>query len=282
TIQGAVGGKLHQFAGDLRLSEKIHRRVGMRPVAHDPQPHELLSLHVEPVLGVCAAFMPECDHGAGIGQVRFRLVPGAVVLFSDLPFDRKPMTVPSRHVVGIEPQHLLATRDHVLENLVQRMPDMDVAVRVGRPVVENELLASFRRRAELRVKIIFLPARQDLRLALRQAGAHGKVSLRQKQRFRIISLGLGHTRFLAGRFECGKAGISSRASDRYTCPRTGNASPARLSESRAWATSAAMCPLSVSMDSNFCSWRIHPINATSMVFPERSPSKSTKKTSSKG
>src|SRR5262245_33233249 len=239
----------------------------MRPVAHDPQPHELLSLHVEPMFGVCTAFLPECDHSGGIGQVRFRLVPGAVVLLLDLPFDRKAMTVPARHVVGIEAQHLLATRDHVLENLVQRMADMDVAVRVRRAVVENELLARFRRRAQLRVKVIFLPARQNLRLALRQAGPHRKVSLRQKQRFRIISLGLGHTRLLAGRSECGKAGIPSPASDHYTSPRTGKASPARLSESRAWATSAAMCPLSVSMDSNFCSCRIHPINATSMVFP---------------
>jgi hypothetical protein len=33
---------------------------------------------------------------------------------------------------------------------------------------------------------------------LRQACTHGKVSLRQKQRFRIISLGLGHARLLAG------------------------------------------------------------------------------------
>src|SRR5262245_57809633 len=239
----------------------------MRPIAPDPQPPKLPSLHVEPVLGVCTAFLPECDHSAGIGQVRFRLVPGAVVFFLDLPFDRKAMTVPARHVVGIEPQHLLATRDHVLENLVQRMADMDVTVRVRRPVVENELLASFRRRAELRVKTISLPARQDLRLALRQAGAHGKVSLRQKQRFRIILLGLGHMRLLAGRSGCGKAGISSRASNRYTSPRTGNASPARLSESRAWATSAAIWPLSVSIDSNFCSCRIHPMNATSMVFP---------------
>src|SRR5262245_47560788 len=120
------------------------------------------------------------------------------------------------------------------------MADMDVAVRVRRAVVENELLAPLRRRAQLRVKVIFLPARQDLRLALRQAGTHGKVSLRQKQRFRIISLGLGHARLLAGRSECGKTEISSRASDHVTSPRAGNASPARLSESRAWATSAAM------------------------------------------
>ena len=141
-VQRAVGGELHQLARDLRLGEEIHRRVGMRPVALDAEALEFLALHVEPVVGIGAALLPERDHRGRIGQVRLRLVLGAVVLFLDLPFDRQAVAVPARDVVGIEAEHLLAARHHVLENLVERMPDMDVAVRVRRAVVQDEFIAA--------------------------------------------------------------------------------------------------------------------------------------------
>ena len=65
------------------------------------------------------------------------LAPGAVVLL-DLPFDRQPVAVPARHVVRVVPEHLLRAHYKVLENLVERVPDVDVAVGVGRPVVQHE------------------------------------------------------------------------------------------------------------------------------------------------
>ena len=115
----------------------------MIPVALDAEPLELLALHVEPVLGVGAAFLAERDHRVGIGQVRLLLVLGAVVLLLDLPFDRQAVAVPARHVVGIVAEHLLAARHHVLEDLVERVADVDVAVGVGRAVVQHELSRPF-------------------------------------------------------------------------------------------------------------------------------------------
>ena len=110
----------------------------MVPVALDAEALELLALHVEPVLGIGAAFLAERDHRRGVGEVRLRLALGAVVLLLDLPFDRQAVAVPARHVVGVVAEHLLAARHHVLEDLVERVADMDVAVGVGRAVVQDE------------------------------------------------------------------------------------------------------------------------------------------------
>jgi hypothetical protein len=108
-------------------------------------------------------------------------------LLLDHPFDRQAVAVPAWHVVRIEAEHLLALRHYVLEDLVQRMPDMDVAIGVRRPVVEDESRPAFAGGAQKPVKIEAAPALEDFRLFLRQAGAHRKGGLGQKQRFAVIA-----------------------------------------------------------------------------------------------
>ena len=191
-VQRSVGGKLHQLAGDLRLGKKIHRRIGMRPVALDAEPLEFLALYIEPVFGVGPAFLPKGNHRRRIGKIRLCFVLRSVVLFFDFPFDREAVAVPSRDIVRIVAEHLLAARDDILQNLIEGVPDMDIAIGVGRTVMQDEFVAAFRGRAELPVQIALFPASQDLRLALRQARTHGKFGLRQKQRFGIVALGLRH------------------------------------------------------------------------------------------
>ena len=48
--------------GDGRLGVEAHGGVGMLPVAVAAEPLELLALHVEPMLGIGAAFGAEGDH----------------------------------------------------------------------------------------------------------------------------------------------------------------------------------------------------------------------------
>ena len=135
-IERAVVRELHQLARDLRLGGEVHGGVGMGPVALDAEPLELLALHVDPVLarrrGTRGGIRPWRRH-----RHVLVLALGAVLLL-DLPFDREAVAVPARHVVGVEAQHLLAARHHVLEDLVERVADMDVAVGVGRAVVQHE------------------------------------------------------------------------------------------------------------------------------------------------
>ena len=126
-----------------------------------------------------AAFLPECDHRGGIGEIGLWLALRAVIVLLDLPFDRQAVTIPARNVIGILAQHLLAAGHDVLEDLVERVPDVDVAVGVGRPVVQHEFGPPGRGRAQLAVEVNRLPARQNLRLLLGQAAAHREIGHRQ-------------------------------------------------------------------------------------------------------
>src|SRR5690606_34010336 len=86
-----------------------------------------------------------------------------------------------------------------LEHVVERVPDMHVAVRVGRPVVEDELLPARARLTDLPIQPLSLPARGNARLLLREAGLHGKIGLRQEDRVSVIALLAHCARALAGR-----------------------------------------------------------------------------------
>ena len=191
-IQRAVARELDDLARDLRLGGVAHGRIGMRPVALDAETDEFVALHVQPVLRIGAAFLPEGDHRLRVAEVRLGLALGPIILLLDLPFDRQAVAVPSRHIVGVEAEHLLAAGNDVLQHLVERMADMDVAVGVGRAVMQHELSAPLPRLAQLAVEIVALPALEQGRLALGQAGTHRELRLRQKQGLGIIAFSLGH------------------------------------------------------------------------------------------
>ena len=185
-IEQPARDKFEDFARDLRFGGIAHRRVGMVPIADDAQPLEFFPLHPEPMFGVGAAFPAEGDDGLRIREVGLHLALASVEFFLDLPFDRQPVTVPAGHVVGFPARHLMRTDDNVLQRLVQRRADVDIAVGVRRPVVKNEFGAALAALAQLRIQILARPARQNFRLLLRQTPAHRKIRLRQVQSARII------------------------------------------------------------------------------------------------
>ena len=162
----------------------------MRPVSDDTQALELLALHVEPMRSELPALVAKGVDRGGIEEVRLLLALGAVLLL-DLPFDRQAVAVPPRHEVRIVPEHLLRLDDEILQDLVQRMADVDVAVGVGRPVMQREFHAALRLGTQLLVKPDFVPALQQFRLEFRQPGAHRKLRLRQEKRLAPVAAALG-------------------------------------------------------------------------------------------
>ncbi len=58
--------------------------------------------------------------------------------YFDLVLDRQAVAVPARHVGRVEAGQRLRADDDVLEDLVDRVADVDVAVGVGRAVVQDE------------------------------------------------------------------------------------------------------------------------------------------------
>ena len=204
-IQQSARDEFEDFPRDLRFGRIAHRRVGMIPIADDAEPLEFLPLHAEPMFGIGAAFLAEGDDGLRIREVGLHLALGSVEFFLDLPFDRQPVAVPAGHIVGFAAGHLVRPDDDVLQRLVERGADVDIAVGVRRPVVEHEFWAALAALAQLCVQVLARPTRQNFRLLLRQARAHGKVGLWQIEGARIIESGdrrVGHeTRAKFGCFE---------------------------------------------------------------------------------
>src|SRR5258708_2226939 len=96
--------------------------------------------------------------------------------------------------------------------MVERMADVDVAVGVGRAVVEDELLAPRTCLADELVKPLGLPARRDRRLLLRQPGLHRKVGARQEDGRSVICLGgLGGVGHYAPGLSGAGGGIANRS-----------------------------------------------------------------------
>ena len=183
-VEGAVHQELQQLADRHRLGFIGHGQIGAFPVAEHAETLEPVTLHIDPVIGEVAAFLAEF-----LQRHLVLVLAGLAVLLLDLPFDRQAVAVPAGDIIGVEAQHLAGAVDHVLQDLVQRVPGVDVTVRVGRPVMQDELLPPLRALAQLSPDIHVVPPLQDLRFLLRQAGAHGKVGLRQEDGVLVV---LGH------------------------------------------------------------------------------------------
>ncbi|MCY1311763.1 hypothetical protein D9M70_621110 [compost metagenome] len=108
----------------------------------------------------------------------------------DLVLDRQAMAVPARHVGGVVAGQGFRADDDVLENLVDRVTDVDAAVGIGRAVVQDELRTPGADLPELLVQADAVPLLQGLRLALRQAGFHREGGVRKIQRGFVV----GHLR----------------------------------------------------------------------------------------
>ncbi len=158
----------------------------MVPVAIDAEPLQLLALHIDPMLRVGAAL------GAELARWDLVLVEllGAV-FFLDLPLNRQAVAVPAGHVRRILAEQALRAAHRVLEDMVERMADMHVAIRVGRAVMQDELLAPGTRGARLLVQPHRLPPRENARLLGGQAGLHREIGLRQEDGIAPIALGGG-------------------------------------------------------------------------------------------
>ena len=179
--QMAVVDHLGQRADLVGFEAEIERAIRVVPVAEHAEALEVAALDVDLRVGVFAALLPELD--------RIELDPDLAPLLLDRNLDRQAVAVPARDVGRIETRHALGLDDDVLEDLVDRVAEMDRAVRIRRTVVQHELRPSARMFAQLRVQALVFPARQHRRLALGQIAAHRKVGRRQVDR-RLVGIGI--------------------------------------------------------------------------------------------
>ena len=179
-IQTAVHQQLHELLGNHRLGVVIHRQIGLFPFAGHAQPLEFLALDVDPAFGKTAAFLTEGD---GVHVVLVQAL--RPVLFLDLPFDRQAVAIPARHIAAVLAHHLLRTDDEILEDLVERMADVQMPVGIGRAVMQDKRRsAGFLPQAVIDADLF--PAGKPVGLAAWQVGAHGKIGLGQKDGVAVI------------------------------------------------------------------------------------------------
>ncbi len=161
-------------ARDGRLILEVHRQVQVIPVAKDAQALELAAHHVDEARGVSAA---------GAAEIRWRHVAllGAE-LAVDLQLDWQPVAVVAKHVRRVVAHHRARLDDEILQDLVHRRANVDLAVGVGRAVVEDELRTAAPGVANAAVQPHFLPAGERLRLGRLKVCLHREVGTREVER----------------------------------------------------------------------------------------------------
>jgi len=162
---------------------KIHRQIGVRPVACHTQTLEFLALNIDPPGGEIPAFLTELDNR----HLVLVLALLAVFLF-DLPFNRQPVAIPPRNKPRVTPHHLLRPHDHILEDLVQGVADMQIPIRIRRSVMQRERRAvlALGFLAQTVVNADLFPAFQPVGFAFRQTCAHRKIGFGQVQRGFVV------------------------------------------------------------------------------------------------
>ena len=111
----------------------------------------------------------------------------AVRLF-DLHLDGHAMAIPARHVRRVKTRKLLALDDNILEDFVYRVPDVNVAIGVGRPIVQHETRAATAGIPNRLVNLTLLPISDPPCLAAREIPAHRKRRVGQVQRAFVVGL----------------------------------------------------------------------------------------------
>ena len=174
-VERTIQQEFAQLAHDGCFGGIGHGGVRIGPIGHDAQTLEFRLLHADPMGGEFPAFIAELD------DIHLVLVlTGFAVFFFDLPFDGQAVAIPAGDVMGVHALHLPGAVDDVLQDLVQGMADMQMAVRIGRAIMQHELFAALARLAQALEQTDFGPSRQQIRLFLRQASFHGKVGLGQE------------------------------------------------------------------------------------------------------
>ncbi|OPZ02461.1 MAG: hypothetical protein BWZ09_02552 [Alphaproteobacteria bacterium ADurb.BinA305] len=218
---------------------EVHRAVGVVPVAEHAEADEVGLLDLDLLGGVGAA---QLTHAVG-GQV-------LAVRHLDLVLDRQAVAVPARNVGRVEAGQRLRAHDDVLEDLVQRVADVQAAVGVGRAVVEHELGPAGAGLADALVELLLLPVGDPVRLAPGQVATHREGGVGQVERLAVV----------------GHGGIGSRWDRRGSSGLQAGRGFA-ASQSRAVWLSRAICARSASSEGNFCSARRRCRKCTRMWAP---------------
>lgn len=152
----------------VRLVGEIHGLVGVVPLAEHAQADEVGLLPFDLLGCVFAAQF------AGLVRRKILAVGGL-----DLVLDGQAVAIPARHIGRVVARQGLGADNDVLENLVDRVTDVNAAVGVRRAIVQDELRTVAANGPQLLVQTDVVPELEGFRLALGQAGFHWEGGFRK-------------------------------------------------------------------------------------------------------
>ena len=156
-----------------------HGKIGMLPVAEDAEALEFGLLDFYPLGGVLAADL--ADHMSGQSLLL------ALQFLFDLVLDGQAVAVPAGYIIGMVALHVPGLNDDVLQNLVEGVAHMDVAIGVGRAVMENIFTERGIRADHGFEGIDIVPVFEPLGLLLDEVCLHGKFCFWQIKGFLIVA-----------------------------------------------------------------------------------------------
>jgi hypothetical protein len=154
----------------LRIRLRIH------PVAEHAKADEIPALSLDLFRGKVAAELAEL-RGWNV----------LAVLLLDLVFNWQAVAVPAGHVRRIEAGQRFRFDDDVFQDLVDGVADMDVAVGVGRSIVQDELGSAAGRFTDAFVEFSLLPLLHPSGFTPGEVAAHRKRRVGKIQRALVIS-----------------------------------------------------------------------------------------------
>ena len=151
----------------------------MIPVAEHTHAHKICLLGVDLLGRIIAAVLPKLGGGNFVAWFTYFLF--------DVQFNRKPMAIPAGHIRRVKSGQRFGFDNDVLEDLIDRVANVQLTVGVGRAIVKDKAWFALARLAHLGIQVHVCPGLESLGLTLRQVGLHGEVRLGQIQRGFIIT-----------------------------------------------------------------------------------------------
>ena len=169
----AVTDDFAQRTDDVGFGFEVHGQVRVRPVAQYAQTDEVSTLTVNLRGCVFAALRTELGGG--------EFLTWFAELLLDFQLDWQTVAVPARNVRRVIARESFGLHDNVFQNLVNRVTNMNAAIRIGRAIMQNEGFFAFFGCTNDAVQVIIGPTRQHSRFALGEIAAHREPCFRQIQ-----------------------------------------------------------------------------------------------------
>ena len=172
-VQVTVADDFAQRADDIGFSFEVHGQVRVGPVTQHAQTDKVFALTVNLGRSVFAALGAELSGGEFLTRL--------TVFLLYFQLDRQTVAVPARHIRRVITGKPFGLHDNVFQNLVNRVTNMNAAIRIRRAIMQNEGFFAFFSRTDDAVQIIISPTRQHSRFALGEIATHREPCFRQIQ-----------------------------------------------------------------------------------------------------